>query len=453
MNLYDKEIEEAVLGICLLESTAFGRVYNLVDKNSFYSDDNKKVYECLKEMYDSSIPIDLLTVFDFMNRKNVKLSAWNNPWYLTVLSKHVVSSNHLEYHCWILKDLWQRRELERLTKSGTDTGEDVKKQLNALNNQLLNIQGNVFKQDWFTMDELMYQLTVHQDEITSGKKEFVTSGFKAIDKENGGFSAGNLIVLGARPSVGKSAIMGKMAMTQAMAGKKVGIISLEMNNVEIAARLASMETDIDFGIIYRNLFTDENQKNRFYNIINNKLSELPIYVSNKTSVDISQIKAKAAKLKHSHGIDILMVDYMQLVDGTGEKNSIREQEVAKISRGLKLLANEMEIPVLVLCQLNRQSTQRKGTARYPQLSDLRESGAIEQDADIVMMLHRDWLIEGFQADASGNSTEYKADLLVQKWRNGATCHLQLDFEPTKMKFKEQLLFTPYTPYEPEEKLF
>src|SRR5580765_3680578 len=102
MNLYDKEIEEAVLGICLLESTAFGRTYNLVDKNSFYSEDNQKVYECLKQMYDSSIPIDLLTVFDFMTRKNVKLSAGNNPWYLTALSKNVVSSHHLEYHCWIL---------------------------------------------------------------------------------------------------------------------------------------------------------------------------------------------------------------------------------------------------------------------------------------------------------------------------------------------------------------
>lgn len=453
MQLQNKEIEEAVLGICLLERTAFGRTYNLVDENTFYSGDNKQVYACMKQMYDSSIPIDLLTVFDFMNRKNIKLDAGNNAWYLTVLSKNVVSSHNLEYHCWILKDLWQRRELEKLTHAGTDSSEDVKKQFNNLSNQLLNIQGNVFKQDWFTMDELMYQLTIHQDEIASGKKQFITSGFKAIDKENGGFSAGNLIVLGARPSVGKSAIMGKMAMTQSMAGKKVGIISLEMNNVEIAARLASLETDIEFSRIYRNLFTDENQKNRFHNIINSELSELPIFVSNKTRVDINEIRAKAAKLKHSHGIDILMIDYMQLVEGTGEKNSIREQEVAKISRGLKLLANDMEIPVLVLCQLNRQSTQRKGAARYPQLSDLRESGAIEQDADIVMMLHRDWLIEGFQADASGNSTEFKADLLVQKWRNGATCHLQLDFEPAKMKFKEQPQFVPYTPREPEEKLF
>lgn len=441
MELYSKQIESAVLGICLLEKTAFGRTYNLIDKNCFYSTDNQVIYSVLREMYDDNLPIDMLTVFDKLGRKNIVLSAINIPWYLVELTKNVCSSTHLEYHCWILKDLWQRRELERLTKSGIDGSEDVKKQINDLTNKITNIQGTEFKKDWYTMDELMYNLTVHQDEIKSGTKQFITTGFKAIDRMNGGFSAGNLIVLGARPRVGKSALLGKMAMSQALTGKKVGIISLEMNNIEIAARLASLETDIEFATIYRNLFTDEEQKNRFYNIINNQTANLPICVSDKTKVDINEIRAKAHKLKHAHGIDSLMIDYMQLVDSTSEKNTIREQEVAKISRGLKLLANEMEIPVLVLCQLNRQVTQRKGTSRYPQLSDIRESGAIEQDADIVMMLHRDWLIEGHQEDENGNSTEFKADLLVQKWRNGAECHLELEFEPTKMRFKEQHVFT------------
>lgn len=444
MELQSKEIESAILGICLLEKTAFGRTYNLIDEHCFYSSDNQKIYAILREMYDENLPIDLLTVFDKINRKNISFNAENIAWYLTVLTNHVTASTHLEYHCWILKDLWRRRELLKLTQSGIDGSEDVKKQINTLNSQITNIQGSDFKKDWYAMDELIFNLVKHQDEILSGEKEFITTGFKAIDKENGGFGAGNLIILGARPTVGKSAIMGKIAMAQAMQNKKVGIISLEMNNIEIAARLSSLETDIDFSTIYRNLFADENQRSRFYNIVNNRLSTLPIFVSDKTKVDINEIKAKAAKLKHWQGIDCLMIDYLQLVDTSEYKNSIREQEVAKLSRGLKMLAMDMEIPVIALCQLNRAVTQRKGNSRYPQLSDLRESGSLEQDADIVMMLHRDWLIEGHQEDASGNSTEFKADLLVQKWRNGATCHLELEFEPTKMRFKEQqvLKFIP-----------
>jgi Replicative DNA helicase len=218
----------------------------------------------------------------------------------------------------------------------------------------------------------------------------------------------------------------------------VGIISLEMNNTEIAARLSSMETDIDFGTIYRNLFKDQQEHERFYNIVANQMSHLPIYISDKTNVDLNEIKAKAHKLRNKKGLDILMVDYLQLVDSTtGNRNYNREQEVSKISRDLKLLAMDMQIPIIVLCQLSRAVTQRKGSARYPQLSDLRESGAIEQNADIVALLHRDWLLEGCQEDENGQSTEHQADLIYAKWRNGAQLHIKLDFEPTKMKFIER----------------
>jgi replicative DNA helicase len=285
----------------------------------------------------------------------------------------------------------------------------------------------------------MFNLMVHQQKIKEGKVEFLTTGFKAIDKLNGGFSPGQMIVIGARPSMGKSALMGKIAVAIAQQKKTVGIVSLEMNNNEIAARLASLETDIEFWRIYRNLFTDQNQQESFYNKISKQSINLPIFISDKTKVDINEIRAKATKLKYKHGLDILMIDYLQLVgsEETNNRNSNREQEVAKISRGVKLLAMELEIPAIILCQLNRQVTSRKGKERYPQLSDIRESGSIEQDADVVMMLHRDWM-SGFEVDDAGMSTEGQADLLGVKWRNGALFKLDLDFNPEKMKFSEKI---------------
>lgn len=448
---YSKDLEFAILGACLLEKTGFGRTYGLIDSETFYFDDNKSIYEIMAIMFQDSLPIDLITVCLNMESKGIKLKSGVISYYLCKVTNMVVSTANLEYHSYLLKNMWRKREIEKLTNSGADYTNEARDQIQYINEQILNIQGNDIKKEWSTMDELMFELIKHQDEIISGKKEFITTGFNLIDKENGGFAAGNLIIIGARPSVGKSALMGKMAIDMAKKGKKVGIISLEMNNTEIAARLSSLETDIEFYRIYRNLFEDTNQSQKFYDIISTDMVSLPIFISDKTKVDLNEIKGKAAKLKRSHGLDCLMVDYLQLVDGTNDsRNFNREQEVARISRGLKLMAMDMKIPVIVLCQLNRNSTLRKGAARYPQLSDLRESGSIEQDADVVMMLHRDWLLEGFQQDVNGGSNEFKADLLVQKWRNGATCHLELDFEPKKMKFKEKTVYSFTARSEPNE---
>lgn len=456
---YSTEIESAVLGICLLEKDAFGRTYKAVDDQSFYVIDNQTVYRSFSEMNDKSIPIDLLTTWEYMTSQNITLN-WKPgiAAYLSKLSMSVVNSAHLEYHCHLIKKMWRKRELEKLTTSGIDTTGDERKQIYELNQQLNDILGTDAKKDWQSMDELMFNLMVHQQDMKTGKKTFVTTGFRAIDRANGGFTGGQMIVLGARPSVGKSALMGKIALSAATKGHKVGIISLEMNNTEIAGRLASMETDVEFWKIYRNLFDDEAQGQRFYNIVSNRSINLPIYVSDKTKVDINEIKSKAAKLKHTHGLDLLMIDYLQLIDGTTEnKNYNREQEVAKMSRGIKLLANDMNIPIVVLCQLNRAVTHRSAKDRYPKLSDLRESGAIEQDADIVMMLHRDYL-SGYEVNPdTGSSTERTADLLGVKWRNGAQFHLPLDFEPEKMKFSEQqhgtLIPVTYQKEENEEEPF
>jgi replicative DNA helicase len=434
---YSKQFEAAVLGACMLEQTAFGRIYGLINPETFYLIDNQEVFRVIDSLYQENLPIDMLTVTQRMIEKNIQLHAGDIPWYITFLTLNVVSTAHLESHALALKKMWRRRELEKITHSVIDPGEDERKQAIAIQNQIQEILGEQIKRDWYSMDQLMYELMLHQEQIKQGKKEFITTGFKGVDDLNGGFSPGQLIILGARPSVGKSALMGLMAGQIARKKKTVGIISLEMNNIEIAARLASLETETSFAVIHRNLFLDSSQHEIFYDRLRIHALHLPIYVSDKTKVDVNEIRSKAAKLKHAHGLDFLIVDYLQLVESSGSnKNYNREQEVAKISRGLKLLAMEMQIPVMVLCQLNRAVTNRNYKDRFPKLSDLRESGAIEQDADVVMMLHRDWMAD-FQEDEQGNSTENTADLLGLKWRNGALFHKELDFNPQLMKFSEK----------------
>lgn len=433
---YSKEIEAAVLGICMLESTALGRIYGTLKPEMFYIIDNQKVFQAICEMYDKSNPIDCLTVWQRMVQNGVGLNDPNILHYFSKLTMYVVNSAHLEYHGSILVEMYRRREMIRLTSSGINDTDDLKKQSYELNEQINALFQHEQQKEWYSIDELMFNLLIHQSEIKEGKKRFIPSGFRSIDRMNGGFSPGQSIVLGARPSVGKSAMMNKLCTSIARAGYSVGIISLEMNNNEIAARLAALETDTDFSVVYRNLFRDEKEHERFYQTISTGTINLPLYVSDKTRVDVNDIRAKATKLKHKHGLDFLVIDYLQLIESTStNKNYNREQEVSKISRGMKLLAMELNIPVMTLCQLNRSSTQRKGDNRYPQLSEFRESGAIEQDADIAMILHRDWMA-GIETDDNGNSTEMKADLLGLKWRNGQPFHLELDFHPKLMKFTE-----------------
>ena len=454
---YSFKLENAVLGACMLESIAFARVCDLLEKDVFYSDANKIVYSALTEMYRNGIVIDILTVFDYLqNTKGiVNLGGNNTAWYCAELTKYVVSTANLEYHSYILRRMWMERELIKLTSGGIKLEGNVKEKIYSLTTAIQKINSGHYTKDWSDLSELIIGLAKHQDEMLISGGRGLTTGVKKLDAVNGGFFKGQMIILGARPSVGKSAFMGQMAIAMAKQNKKVGIISLEMNNNEIAARLSSLETQTDFKIIFRNLFEDENSRTKWYRKITDEFIGLPIFVTDKTKVTTSDIKSKAQKLKYEKGgIDCLFVDYLQLISSeTDGKNRTRENEVSQISRMCKLMAKELEIPIIVLCQLNRAITHRTGTARYPQLSDLRESGSLEQDADVVMFLHRDWTtgLQEYMYDSNGNSTENKADLIVRKWRNGeSNLHIELLFEGSKMKFEESDIY-PYVPIENMQK--
>lgn len=451
---YSINIENAVLGICTLVAGSFGRVYGVLEKNYFYSTGNQVVFETMAEMFKNGLPIDIFTLIDQIKRvKGMgELEGVSTDYFVSRLQNHVVNDTHLEYHCHIIKTLWMEREIINLTHGGLGKLEGaVPQQFKAIQDKLQSLQTKAAEHDWVDMTQLMVDLYRHQEEMKLTGGIGIKTGFKSLDRENGGFQKGQLVVIGARPSVGKSAFMGGMAVEMAKEGKTVGIVSLEMSNTEIAARLASYDTNTDFGVVYRGLYKDMEDAHRLYEKIGASTSTLPIYVSDKTKVNIPEIRAKAEKLKSLHGLDCLYIDYLQLVNAIGGSyNKNRENEIAEMSRGCKIMAKELDIPVVLLCQLNREVTKRKGEDKYPQLSDLRESGAIEQDADVVMFLHSDFM-SGLEQDEQGNSTERQADLVIRKWRNGRSNFIiKLEFDRPKMKFAERTTdvsgFTPVRDY-------
>lgn len=434
---YSPDLEAAILGAAMLEQTGFGRTHGVLKSEIFYSDANQVVYNALSELYSAGLPVDLLTVVDRIRRvKKIDLLAGQTPEYYCVrLTNAVVSSAHIEYHSWILKRMWMEREVMRLTSGGVKLEGDVTEQIIQLQTAIRDINSGDFLKEWFDMSELVMGLLQHQENLQANPEAQIKTGIRELDDKNGGFFPGNVIVIGARPGAGKSAFMGQLALNMARNGKKVGIISLEMSNNEIAGRLTSIDTEIDFHKIYRGLYQDENEKARFYDRVARETSTLPIFVSDATKVNMTDIRAKADKLKATKGLDFLFIDYLQLISADQPKNKTRENIVSEISRGCKIMAKELGIPLAILCQLNREVTKRVGESRYPQSSDLRESGAIEQDADVIMFIHRDWVV-GITTDENGNSTENRADLIIRKWRNAeSNLHIPLEFDGPKMAFK------------------
>lgn len=429
---YDRDLEFAVLGACLLDKTSFARVQGILNIDCFYFSGTRIVYQAIFEMWDKSIFIDMLTVVNWMARQGFsQLENYNTAAYIGLLTQAVVTSAHLEYHALLIRQMFAERELIKLKYLKNDSSQDTLTRIKKIQDDLTRISMIKVVDDWSDMSEVLIKLYQHMDEVKDKELIGVPTGFEKLDLVTGGLVKTNLVVIGARPSVGKSALLNSIVLHAANNGYKVGVISLEMPKVQIGARMGAVISDIEFWKIYRNRLQDENEAKRLHEYLGT-LSELPIMISDKTNVNINDIKAKAAQLIHKNKLDILFIDYLQLVETeTQNRNFNREQEVARLSRGLKLMAMEYNIPVVVLAQLNRES--EKSSTKKPQLHNLRESGAIEQDADGVIFLHRDWKA-GILQDENGNSTEREADLIIAKWRNGEIMEVKIGFDPPKMRF-------------------
>lgn len=431
---YDKDMEGAILGACLLELTAFGRIRGLLYKECFYTDGHQKVYEAISEMWEKNYPVDCYTVSQFIVRnKNItELDGDNVSFHITRLTNSVVSTANLEYHSLMVRQLYAERELLRIRTQAMDG--DVLQRTEQIRDELFKLTQIKVVDDWSDIIDVVLKLHKHMDDVYGKDFIGVPTGFEQFDLVTGGFCKSDLIIIAARPSVGKSAFLGAVTVHAAKNNFQVGIISLEMSDLQLGARMGSLVSDIEFYKIFRNKLDDDIQRDKLYRDLET-LSNLPIKITDKTGVNINDIRAKVGNLIAKGKLDILFVDYLQLLDSDeGNRNYNREQEVSKMSRGFKLIAKEFNIPVVVLAQLNRES--EKLSDKKPKLHHLRESGAIEQDADLVVFLHRDFQ-SGIIQNEQGQSTENEADLIVAKGRNIEKPEIKIGFDGTRMRFYDK----------------
>ena len=430
---YCMELEKALVGACMLEQKAYGRLYGLLQPEMFYHEGHSLVYKTIGDLWGSNEPTDIISVYLKLGKQGIThIDNYNSAYFVTRLIQHVCSTASLEYHAVKLREMYIEREMLKITSSGLGSmaGSDA---IDTISQKIAKLKEKVVVDSFTGIDEVLVELYKHMDEVRDKELSGITTGFKRLDQITGGFQKGGMYIVGARPSVGKSAFMGRMVYKAAKAGFKVGIISLEMTDNQIAARISSLVTDIEYWRIYRSRMVDEEQRDHFYRKTH-QLSEMPIVISDQTGVDVADVKAKIARLKNKNKIDILFIDYLQLLDtDERERNVNREQQVSKMSRGIKLMAKDYEIPVVVLAQLNRIS---ETTAdKKPRLHNLRESGSLEQDADGVLFLHRDWM-SGIKENEDGSSTENEADIIIAKWRDGEVTEYKIGFDGARMKFYE-----------------
>ena len=433
------DIEEAVLGAIMIEKDAIHEVIELIKPESFYKEAHAKIYKAILDLSIREEPIDLLTVTQELRRKNI-LEEVGGPFYITQLTTRVMSSVHIEYHARIIYQKYIQRELIRVSANiqerAFDESVDVDDLLNCSEQELFEItQGNI-KQSVQRIDLLLKSVIDNIQEVGNRESKLsgIPSGYTNIDRITSGWQPTDLIIIAARPSMGKTAFVLSMARNIAVDhGFNVALFSLEMSSQQIVKRMIVSETELEADKIRNGKLTPEEWEQLYVKIA--KLSEAHIFIDDTPALSVFEFRAKCRRLVMQHKIQIAIIDYLQLMTWTGDTKGNREQEVSNISRSLKAVAKELNIPVIALSQLNRMVEGRTGgvKGKRPHLSDLRDSGAIEQDADIVAFIHRPEYY-GFTQDEQNNSLEGVAEIIIAKHRNGALEDIQLTFKKDFAKF-------------------
>ena len=423
-----KDLEEAVLGAIMLEKNAFDDVIDILKPECFYVEAHQRIFNAMQGLANKSQPIDILTVAEEL-RTREELEMVGGPYYVTKLTNAVVSSANIEAHARIILQKFIQRELIRI--SGEIIGDayedstDVFDLLDDAENKLFQITNNHLRKDFNSIDTVLVN-TIKRIEDLRQRNEDVTgvpSGFSGLDRVTYGWQNTDLIILAARPAVGKTAFALNLARNAAMHPTKatpVALFSLEMSAGQLVQRILSAESEIWLEKIARGKMEEHEMKQLYARGIQ-RLSQAPLYIDDTPALNIFELRAKCRRLKNQHNIGMVIIDYLQLMSGTGDgRNSNREQEISNISRNLKGLAKELNIPIIALSQLSRAVEQRgaKDGSRVPQLSDLRESGAIEQDADMVMFLYRPEYY-GLTQNAEGENIKGLTEVKIAKHRNGS----------------------------------
>ena len=418
------EAERSVLGAVLLDNGQFDRARELLTEEEFYSDRHRKIFLAFEQLSEAGAALDLVTLKDELERQNT-LEACGGPAYLASLIDGVPRSSNIEHYAKIVQEKALLRELIRTSQqilgAAVQADEPTETLLDEAEKAIFAVSEKRLGGGFISLKASAEQAFKYIEELTE-RQELITgvaSGFPQLDEKTAGFQPSDLIILAARPAMGKTALALNLASHAAIQnGKRVGVFSLEMAHQQLFLRLLCAEAKIDA----HRLRTGRIGKEQWQDIIRiyGPLSEAPIFIDDTPGVSIMEMRAKSRRLKREHGLDLLIVDYLQLMRGNGRYDS-RQQEISEISRSLKALAKELNVPVIALSQLSRAPEQRSGDHR-PQLSDLRDSGAIEQDADVVMFLFREELYKRDDPDLEG-----KAELIIGKQRNGPTGSVELNF--------------------------
>ncbi len=434
-------LEEAVLGGIMLDKDALPVVLDILRPESFYSDAHQAIYRAIRRLFDKSHPVDLLTVTEELKQSG-ELEDVGGAFYLVNLTNRVVSGANAEYHARIIAQKHIQRELIKVsTQIIRDSYEDTTDVLTLLDEAekgLFNITQNNLSRPYLSMGELTSKAIKLIEELKNKKDGLtgVPTGFTALDRLTSGWQPSDLIIIAARPGMGKTSYVLSLARNAAMDFEKgVAVFSLEMSSTQLVQRLISMEAEIA-GAKLRNGKMEEYEWQQLHTTID-RLSRAPIYIDDTPSINIFELRAKCRRLKMERDIQMVIIDYLQLMSGNPENSrSIgnREQEISTISRSLKSLAKELNVPVIALSQLSRAVEVRGGSKR-PQLSDLRESGAIEQDADIVSFIYRPEYYQ-IMEDESGQSLKGVAEIIIAKHRNGALDTIKLRFADQFAKFSD-----------------
>ncbi len=438
------ELEEAVLGAVMLDRDAMPDIIDLLRPDSFYLEAHQIIYEAMQLLFNQAKTIDLLTMHEELLKMG-KLEEIGGPAYLAQLTERVASAANIEYHARIIAQKHIKRELINVsTKTITNAFDDtidVFELLDDAERNLFDITQQNLNRSYESLASLAGKAQRKLEELAS-KNESVTgvpSGYRDLDKLTSGWQPSDLIIVAARPGMGKTSLTLALAKNAAMIfNKGVAFFSLEMSDVQLTQRLISMESGVSLSKL-RTGKLDEDEWRRFNTSVE-QLSEVPIYIDDTPAINIFELRAKCRRLKIKHDIQMVVIDYLQLMTGgVDKKNGTREQEISSISRALKSMAKELEVPVIALSQLSR-AVETRSSDKRPQLSDLRESGAIEQDADLVSFIYRPEYYD-IHTDDMDQSLEGVTEIIVAKHRNGATDTVKLKFVKEYTRFENLEAFS------------
>ncbi|KPL19939.1 MAG: replicative DNA helicase [candidate division Zixibacteria bacterium SM23_81] len=427
------EVEVSVLGAMLLDKSAVASVLEILDDSCFYRESHRKIFQAIISLFERNEAADLVTVAEELQRAK-KLESIGGRVYLASLLENVATTANVTYHAQIvLKKAILRRLIEvatQIVSQGYEDVEEVDELLDRAEQQIFSIQEQRLKRGFVPLERILHTTfeAIEKLHDREGGVIGVPSGFKKLDELTAGFQKGDLVIIAGRPSMGKTALALNIARNASVEHKKpVAIFSLEMAGYQLAQRMLCSEARVDAHHVRKGTLPDQDWSK--LSICVGELAEAPVYIDDSPGLGVLEIRAKARRLLAEKKIEMVVIDYLQLMHGPKGAES-RQQEISMISRSLKSLAKELQVPVLALSQLSRAVLTRGGDRR-PQLSDLRESGALEQDADVVLFIYRGELYDRDNEDLKG-----KAEIIIGKQRNGPIGTVNLTFNNRYTRFDE-----------------